>query len=355
MKALLDTFPDLFFRLHRDGTFLDFRSPAGTVLYAPRDQIIGNRLTNLLPPAVAAQAVEAIGHTLVDGKMHTFEYHLPAPPAGRGWDFEARVIKIADDEVLVIVRDITERKRLEAQRLELTIEREKVRALSDFIEVASHDFKTPLSILSTSAYLLRKIQDPQKRLERIRAIDEQVARLNKLIDQLLTMSALNNPLELRFAGVSPVMLLHDVEMLARQHFSGRALDITFDVEADLPSVNGDPSKLFKVLVNLLENAVRFTEDGGRITARARSEGQWVVIEMEDTGVGIAPEDLPHIFGSFYKGDKSRSDDRGGSGLGLAIARRIVELHGGTIEVRSKAGVGSVFRVNLPVQQVVVSR
>jgi len=120
-----------------------------------------------------------------------------------------------------------------------------------------------------------------------------------------------------------------------------------DLAPDLPPVDVDPDRIWQTMAILISNALRYTSAGGSITVGARREGQRVLIEVADTGSGIAQEDLPYVFDRFYRADKSRSRSGGGSGLGLAIAKSIVEAHGGAITVASEVGQGTSMRVQLP--------
>ncbi|MNE09809.1 Alkaline phosphatase synthesis sensor protein PhoR [compost metagenome] len=121
------------------------------------------------------------------------------------------------------------------------------------------------------------------------------------------------------------------------------------IKMELPEiyVRGDSKLLYQVWVNLITNSIKFTEEGGTITLRVRQTGNSCIVEVQDTGIGIAESDLPHIFQRFYRSDKSRNRKEGSSGLGLSIAIKIVEMHRGKIEVESKLGEGSTFRVLLP--------
>ena len=111
----------------------------------------------------------------------------------------------------------------------------------------------------------------------------------------------------------------------------------------------DPGKLAQVCYNIIENASKYTPDGGSITVRLRREGRDAVLDIADTGVGIPPEDVPHVFDRFYRVDKARSRDTGGTGLGLSIVQQIVRLHAGSVTVQSELGKGTTFTVQLPVR------
>jgi histidine kinase len=131
-------------------------------------------------------------------------------------------------------------------------------------------------------------------------------------------------------------------------FEEKAVALEIDVPADLPWVRADEDRIGQVLLNLVGNALQYTPSGGRVCLSARSEGDWVRFSVEDTGVGIPPEHLLHIFERFYRVDKSRSRAGGGSGIGLTIARYLVEAHGGQIKAASDGpGQGSTFSFTLP--------
>ena len=124
------------------------------------------------------------------------------------------------------------------------------------------------------------------------------------------------------------------------------ISISIQVEPNTPDVHVDQDRMAQVLANLVDNALRYTASGGEITLGARAEGPVTMIRVQDTGEGIPPQDLPHVFDRFYRGDSARSEDGGESGLGLAIAKAIVEAHGGTISVDSDIGVGTTFTIAL---------
>jgi two-component system phosphate regulon sensor histidine kinase PhoR len=117
--------------------------------------------------------------------------------------------------------------------------------------------------------------------------------------------------------------------------------------AALPPVPADEARVRQVISNLLHNAIKFTDAGGKITVTTKASGDWLTVAIADSGIGIAREDLPHVFERFYKGDRARSG--GGTGMGLAIAKHVVEAHGGTIQVESEEGKGSTFSFSLPLK------
>jgi signal transduction histidine kinase len=128
----------------------------------------------------------------------------------------------------------------------------------------------------------------------------------------------------------------------------RQVTLSLDVAADLPPVKADESRLAQVFNNLMDNALKHNQSGGTVTLSARHEGSSVVLGVADTGPGIPPEHLPHIFERFYRVDKGRGRDAGGTGLGLSIVKHIVARHGGTVEAKSRVGQGTTVVVRLPV-------
>jgi PAS domain S-box-containing protein len=247
-------------------------------------------------------------------------------------------------------QDVTERRRAEGQRLELAVEQERVELLQHFIRDTSHDFRTPLTTIKTSLYLLAKtIDEEEKRGRYMEVIDEQTTHLQKLLDDLLNMSRLDKTANADFIFEPRVLnlLLQNVVAAHKSLAERKSHSVSLEVEADLPAVLIDDTQLGFALSNILLNALNYTPAGGQIAVRAFRKEQQVMIAVKDNGIGISQEDLPHIFDRFFRADKARGVGTGGTGLGLTIARRIVQAHGGDIEVESEPDKGSVFYVWLP--------
>lgn len=177
--------------------------------------------------------------------------------------------------------------------------------------------------------------------------------LTRLVGDLRLLSVAEaGQLMLERRPVAPVEVLQRAIEAVRRQAESAQVTLSLQAPADLPQVLVDEDRIGQVLGNLLHNALRYTSAGGRITVTAargsRTDGRSeVVVEIADTGSGIAPADLPYIFDRFYRGDKSRSRATGGTGIGLALAKQLVEAHGGHIGVESTLGAGSTFRLTLP--------
>lgn len=251
--------------------------------------------------------------------------------------------------LVCISHDLTERKQAEEQRLQLQLEREKVQMFNRFIGDASHDLRTPISILMTSLDLLKKITSPEGQARHIAKLEMATNHIRRLIDNLFTLLRLDM-VEEKFQLV-PAQVNQIVEIVydkQRPGAASRQQQILLRLETNLPQLMLDVPQLIAGLQHVVENAIHFTPEGGQIIINTCAETDYVLIEVCDTGIGIKPEEIPLIFERFYRADKARSISTGSSGLGLTIAQKIVKMHGGQIEVESTIGVGSTFRIRLPI-------
>jgi two-component system, OmpR family, sensor histidine kinase CiaH len=227
------------------------------------------------------------------------------------------------------------------------------RRQQEFIADASHELRTPLTVLKSATDILhqhrdRPLADQAALLDDLRA---EIARMEHLAQDLLTLARSDSSeLQLMTAPLELASLASDVVRKMSPVALGRQQVLQFRTESADDVVDVDPDRLQQVLLILVDNAMKYTPDGGRISVVARREAKTAVVEIADTGRGIAPEHLPRIFDRFYRGDAARSRAAGGSGLGLAIARLLVDAHGGELSLSSTPGVGTVARVRLPLAQ-----
>lgn len=254
----------------------------------------------------------------------------------------ARRPDATDDErrSVFVFHDVTALKRLERVR-------------SDFIANVSHELRTPLtSIIGYLEALLDGAQDDAGRREEfLRTMKAHADRLNALVADLLQLSQIESG-EYRWRRETvdvAELARRSTELVAplarRKQITLRGPDQTTGIE-----ITADPEKLTEVLLNLLDNALKYTEDGGTVEVTVESGGGMAVIRVSDTGLGIPPADLERIFERFYRVDRARSRALGGTGLGLSIVKHIVDAHGGTVAVDSRLGRGSTFTVRLPLER-----
>ena len=221
--------------------------------------------------------------------------------------------------------------------------------ITQFTADASHELRTPVSVMRTSAELsLRKPRTESEYREALSQILAEIEKVSRLIEQLLLLARADSS-----SAAIPIARTNLSDILERVWRQASMLAESKNLKSEqfIPQaavwVRGDPASLERLFLILLDNAVKYTFDGGRIELRLSSADGFAVTEIRDTGIGIAPEDVPHIFDRFYRADRARSRETGGTGLGLAIGRWIAGAHGGEIRVQSEPSKGSSFQVRLP--------
>lgn len=218
----------------------------------------------------------------------------------------------------------------------------------NFCEIAAHEMKTPLTILQGNLEVaLMKARTPEEYHEVLLNNLQQVDRLIALTRPLLTLAKFTSskpPVNLVPLAVEPLIqeLVDELMLLA----DDRQITLRFESQP-VSVVLGDAQWLKQALINLLDNALRYTPSGGAVTIRLQAVGHDVTVAVEDTGHGIEPENIPHLFERFYRTDWARAKDSAGTGLGLPIVKEIMEAHGGSISVTSEVNKGSVFTLRLP--------
>lgn len=255
-------------------------------------------------------------------------------------DLSLRVPVEGDDEVATLARAFNRMvDRLEAE--------ERVRRQL-FADVA-HELRHPLAVLRGRLEMMQDRVVPLD-AEQILHLQDMVIALARLVGDLRDLSLAElGRLSLHVAPLDLGELIADLRENMEPVAADKNIELVADVSPGLPPVAADADRIRQVLVNLMANALHYTPQDGRVEVRAWSDGRHVTVQVSDTGPGIAPEDLPHIFDRFYRADKARTRAAGGSGLGLAIVRSLVTLHGGTVQAESLPGEGSRFVVTLPLR------
>ncbi|RLQ97969.1 two-component system histidine kinase PnpS [Falsibacillus albus] len=237
--------------------------------------------------------------------------------------------------ILLVFHDITDLKMLEQMR-------------KDFVANVSHELKTPItSIKGFSETLLDGAMHDEEALKSfLNIILNESDRLQSLIQDLLDLSKIEQQgFKLNVQPLDLSHMLEEVMKMLENKADSKNIELQYNTE-DLLEIEGDVYRLKQVFINLINNAIAYTPSGGSIKVHASSVGSRVKVEVSDTGIGIAQEEIPRIFERFYRVDKARSRNSGGTGLGLAIVKHLVEAHRGYISVKSKVGEGTVFTVYL---------
>ena len=227
------------------------------------------------------------------------------------------------------------------------------RLKNELVSAVSHELKTPLASIRALVDTLsaRRYRDEQQLQEYLQLIGKENLRLSHLIDNFLTFSRLDRGKQhLRFDALAPeTVVAAAVEALKEKLASSHCCFATH-LEPDLPRIRGDADALSTVLINLLDNACKYTGDEKRISVRAYADRRYVCFEVEDNGIGFDRREARRIFERFYQVDQSLTRQRGGCGLGLSIVQSIVQAHDGAMEVQSEPEKGSTFRVKIPLAE-----
>jgi len=307
----------------REGVVVYRNAQAAVLVGARHGEALAERaLANLLAGALAGQTAEET--------INLFS------PSRRTMTIRAAPLSEGDNVLgaVAIIEDTTERLRLEAIR-------------RDFVANISHELKTPIGALSLIAETLEDEDDPEVVARLSRRMQDEAERLSHIIDDLLDLSRIESE-ESPQRDPVPVRLIvtHAIERL-RPMAEHRGIRLDFDEPPGRIVVVGDRRQLISAVYNLLDNAIKYSEDNSAVQLSIRQDGRSVSVAVADHGIGIPARDLERIFERFYRVDRARSRDTGGTGLGLAIVRHVASNHGGDVQVRSREGEGSTFVLRLP--------
>ncbi|PYK31690.1 MAG: hypothetical protein DME57_02865 [Verrucomicrobia bacterium] len=308
-------------------------NPAFCELFGVREDSLGSPLLETVrDPAVR----RIVNETLTERRAGQGEFVIGQR------EFEMSSVPMGVDNgaisgAVVLFHDITDLKRADEIR-------------RDFVANVSHELRTPLSILR--GYIETMLDDPKMpRSETSRILevmDQHSKRLGLLANDLLTLAQLESGKST--LDLSEIDLLRFFGDLVRdwdKKFAAKNLRAVVEVADDCPGIRADEARLREVFDNLLDNAVKYSNESGEIRLIARRRNNEIALSVSDQGIGIAPDDLPRIFERFYRADKARSREMGGTGLGLSIVKHIAQLHGGSAEAESQPGEGATISLILP--------
>ncbi|MGA1794289.1 MAG: two-component system histidine kinase PnpS [bacterium] len=241
------------------------------------------------------------------------------------------------DGAVLVFHDVTELRRLERIR-------------QDFVANVSHELKTPVTIIKGYAETLLDgaLNDTQNAREFVEIIHSDADRLARLIDDLLDLSRIESGrLDLSFQSCSITAITERVVAELNRQAGERGIAIRVDIPRNIPKIRADEAAIAQVLLNLIDNAIKYNKTKGTVTISAQEAGTHIKVEIADSGVGIPEKDLDRIFERFYRVDKARSRELGGTGLGLSIVKHLVQEHNGQVSVKSILGQGSAFSFTIP--------
>ncbi len=251
-------------------------------------------------------------------------------------DFDARIEKKYDDEI----GDLADTVNYMAEEIARS---EKMK--NEFISTVSHELRTPLTAITGWSETMRESGDPMIIEKGLEVISREATRLSGIVEELLDFSRLQSGnFELKTVQMDLLAELEETVLLFRERASREDLTVDYIENIHLPAINGDPARLKQVFINVMDNAIKYSNPGGAIHVEARLIGSIIKIIISDNGIGISPEALPHVKERFFRANATRP----GSGIGLALADEIVRRHGGTLDIRSEEGIGTTVTIRLPV-------
>lgn len=247
--------------------------------------------------------------------------------------------------VVASFTDITQRKLAQQREIDIAIEKERLALLSQFVQDLSHEFKTPLTIMKSSLFLMRRTDDLAYYKKKLDMIETQIDRINKLVDMIAILSRLDSNAAFTYSPYNFNQIIQNLHYDMNDQFISKNISFSLNLAENLPESSIDVSQMIQAIRHVLDNALRFTDSGGSVTVSTTHDEGNIVIQVQDTGIGIADDVLPYIFDRFYRQDIAHHTP--GFGLGLTIAHIIVERHHGEITVETTVGEGSVFKIILP--------
>jgi len=349
-----------------DGTILEANRLSWEACGYTRDQIIGKPFWEgpwwAPVPQLVAQIRTASIHAAAGETFRAEMPYVVADGSQRVADVTIQPIRDDSGRVLFLAPtgvDITDRKRAEAERAELeeslrrlaTELSEADRRKNEFLAMLAHELRNPLAPISNAARTLRLGGGDTEALRSASVmLERQVGQMARLVEDLLDMSRITRgKIELRKEHVELAPIIDQAVETVRSLQTSLGHDLTVTLPPHPIYLDADPTRLAQIVGNLLNNACKFTDEGGHISLTVAQDGDHAVIRVKDTGIGIAVEDLPRLFEMFAQVDTSLERSRGGLGIGLTLVKTLVEMHGGTVEVDSEGpGHGSEFAIRLPV-------
>ena len=297
--------------------------------------------TPLLDVVRDATVDRLIAETLRASKAMRSELIVADSKTNSERDVEVSAVPINDsgliDGAVVLFHDITQLKQADRVR-------------RDFVANVSHELRTPLSIVR--GYVETLLDNPKtsgEELSRIlQVMERHTNRLGSLVDDVLSLAQLESrSATLQFSDVQLADLFDTLIRDLGKKFAEKRLNMIVDIQPDARTIRADETRLQQVLDNLLDNAVKYSDENGEIRLQAERRKEEIALSVSDNGIGISKDDLPRVFERFYRADKARSRELGGTGLGLAIVKHIAQLHGGRVEAESELERGTTIRVVLP--------
>ena len=364
-RTIIETLPDLLIQMDIEGRYLSMFAGSGVRVICPSNSPDQPEVYNVLPADLVEQRLHYAKQAIATGSLQIYEQIFTFEDEQRYE--EVRIARLNDREVLIIIRDITDAKQIEFERSQNEELLRATRLKDEFLANMSHELRTPLNaILGMTEVLMEQIFGDinERQIKALQTIENSGSHLLELINDILDVAKIESgQVELDCHPTAIVPLCQSSLVFIQQQAIAKHIQIKTHWQNNLPDVLVDERRMRQVLINLLNNAVKFTADGGQITIEVNLTSQekplleirnYLQIAIADTGIGISPENIPKLFQPFIQIDSALNRKYQGTGLGLALVKRIVELHGGTVGLISEFGVGSCFTIVIPCTDVVTT-
>lgn len=358
VRSVLDTAYDAFVAINSKGRIIDWNLAAQSMFGWERSEVIGRQIEEQLFPQASAnvsRSVKELMHSDPAVNSHLTVECSATHQNKSMFLVEAGIspLKLGDGVVFnIFIRDITLRKETESALTQARDLAEKANNMkSEFLANMSHELRTPLNAIMGFSEVLKDqlVGDLNpKQLDYMREIYDSSAHLLSLINDILDLSKIEaGKMKLNLQPIDIQSLLNRSLSVIKQRASEHLITIDTEIDPGIGTLLADERSIKQMVFNLLSNAVKFTPDGGRVVLSARQQDAELIIAVEDTGIGISPQNQARLFQPFVQVDASITREHAGTGLGLALVKRLVELHGGSLSMHSELGKGSRFEFKLP--------
>ena len=357
LAAIVESSDDAIISKDLDGVVTSWNRAAQRMFGYSPSEMIGHSIRVLIPPDLLGEEDEVLARIRRGEPVEHYET-VRRRKDGTLFPISLSVspLRAADGTVVgasKIARDISERRHAENERQRLLRMAQEASQLKDeFLATLSHELRTPLNaVLGYTRMMQSGLLSPQKQEKALETVARNATSLTQIVEDVLDVSRIiSGKVRMNIQAVELPEVVREALDTVRPAAEARGVHIETFAEPDATVVSGDPERLQQIMWNLLSNAVKFTGSGGRVEVRLARVDAHVHVTVRDTGIGIPPEFLPHVFERFRQADAGVNREHGGLGLGLAITRHLEELQGGMISAASEGrGKGATFRIELPVR------